>query len=330
MMVGHNGNVSGLSPVVHRTRGSGQVYLKAKPGTDFVDPENDKFGSITITAAQKNKLYEKKEEEGSFVLLGLMDHDSLSLENARLQRERLNVRNELMCSIKPEDLQDMTIRDAAGLEWKEGSFNAQLQRHSMIYTAEESIFGGAARVCGAAQRTDISDMETAATDEAEKKGIINPNLRQHPHEHLDGNIGAVLHGGRTVQREKRAYILSLPQTQQESIRSGEVQPISCSSWSPDLPFPELGLTFILMGCILHQKNSDNVLHNFGHQVPGRSWGDAFGSSHPFSRARAKLEKKKSIYDGTLFDDDARWQAVTVIILFIEYIVEHGGWLYEHK
>jgi len=323
----NDGGVSGLSPVVHRTRGSGQVYLKAKPGTDFVDPENDKFGSITITAAQKNKLYEKKEEEGSFVLLGLMDHDSLSLENARLQRERLNVRNDLMCSIKPEDLQDMTIRDAAGLEWKEGSFNAQLQRHSMIYTAEESIFGGAARVCGAAQRTDISDMETAATDEAEKKGIINPNLRQHPHEHLDGNIGAVLHGGRTVQREKSAYIRSLPPKEQESIRSGEVQPISCSSWSPDLPFPELGLTFILMGCILHQKNSDNVLHNFGHQVDGRSWGDAFGSNHPISRECAKLEKKKSIYDGTLFDDDARWQAVTVIILFIEYIVEHGGWLY---
>jgi len=82
-----------------------------------------------------------------------------------------------------------------------------------------------------------------------------------------------------------------------------------------------------MGCILHQKNSDNLLHNFGHQVTGRSWGDAFGSSHPISRARAKLEKKKSIYDGKLFDDDARLQAITVIILFIEYIVEHGGWLY---
>ena len=103
-----DGDVSGLSPVVHRTRGSGQVYLKAKPGTDFVDPENDKFGSFTITAAQKNKFYSEKEEESSFELLGIMDVESQSLDNARLQRERLNVRNELMCSIKPEDLQDMT------------------------------------------------------------------------------------------------------------------------------------------------------------------------------------------------------------------------------
>jgi len=321
-----NGDVSGLSPVVDRTWGSGQLYLKTKPGTDFVDPQHVKFGSFTITAAQKNKFYSEKEEEGSFVLLGLMDHESLSLENARLQRERLNVRNDLMCSIKPEDLQDMTIRDAFGLEWKEGSFNAQLQRHSLIYTAEESIFGGAARVSGAAQRTDISDMETAATDEAEKKGIINPNLRQHPHEHLDGNIGAVLHGGCTVQREKRAYILSLPQTQQESIRSGEVQPIACQAWAADLPFQELALTFILMGTILHQKNSDNVLHNYGHQVDGRSWGDAFGSNHPISRECAK-EENKSIYDGTQFDNDERELAVLVIISFISYIVENGGWLY---
>jgi len=314
--------------VVHRTRGGGQLYLKRKPGTDFVDPNNTKFGSFTITAAEKNKLYAKKEEEGSFELLGIMDVESQSLDNARLQRARLSVRNEKMCSIELGALRNMTIRDAVEMERKEGSFDVQLQRYSLSHSAEECPdFGGAAHVSGAALRVDLGDMETGATTESERRSIINPNLRQHPHEHLDGNIGSVLHGGRRVQREKRAYIRSLPPVQQESIRRDEVQPIACSSWSPDLPFPELALTFILMGCILHQKNSDNVLHDLGHQVTGRSWGDAFGSSHPISRARAKLEEKKSIYDGTLFDDDARLQAITVIILFIEYIVEHGGWLY---
>ena len=152
-----------------------------------------------------------------------------------------------------------------------------------------------------------------------------PYSTQHPHEQLDGNIGAVLHGGSTVQREKREYILSLPSKQQESIRSGEVQPISCSSWSPDLPFQELALTFILMGTILHQKNSDNVLHDVGLQIPGRSWGDAFETNHPISRECAK-EENKSIYDATQFDDDERELAVLVIIAFITYIVENGGWL----
>jgi len=322
-----DGDVSGLSPVVHRTRGGGQLYLKRKPGTDFVDPQNDKFGSFTITAAQKNKLYAEKEEEGSFELLGILDNESQSLDNARLQRERFNVRSDKMCSIKLGALQTMAIGDAVEMERKQGSFNFHLQRYSLSHSAEECPdFGGAARVSGAAQRTDISDMETAATTEAERIGIINPNLPQHPHEHLDGNIGAVLHGGRTVQREKRAYIHSLPPKQQESIRSGEVQPIACSSWSPDLPFQELALTFILMGTILHQKNSDNVLHNVGLQIPGRSWGDAFETNHPISRKRAK-EENKSIYDATQFDDDERELAVLVIISFISYIVKYGGWLY---
>jgi len=81
---------------------------------------------------------------------------------------------------------------------------------------------------------------------------------------------------------------------------------------------------IVVHVILYSTHCRQTINK--RTIDGRSWGDAFETNHPISKERAK-EENKSIYDATQFDDDERELAVLVIIAFITYIVENGGWLY---
>ena len=218
----------------------------------------------------------------------------------------------------------MTVRDALFLEMQGLPFCVRLLRYTLIYDVNQcKHYGGGAYLRGLAYNTEENDMETGATVVLENEEFIERNLKQHPHEHLQGSLLYAVHGAEVVRRELGEYLYSLPSKQQQSIVSGSHQSMSCSSYSPDLSFPEHALTVILKGIILQQTNAKDVPRSGGRPP---IWSDAFGLKHPISAAKAK-EENQSIYDATLFDDKAREAAIIVILFYINYITMFGGWLY---
>ena len=139
-------------------------------------------------------------------------------------------------------------------------------------------YGGARFVSGVVIGLHLSDMESACTQAMEKQGLIEPNLPQHPHEHLQGDMSFPLFAEKTIEEALSDFFLENDNFTEEELKrvaNRLHQPTHTAAWAPDLLRPEFCLTVILMDIILLQQNTRNKPDKDGRLI----WIDAHADLH---------------------------------------------------
>jgi len=316
------GGVDAMPSLVYGDRTGQQCYYIEKQLIAF-----QKIGRFGIDATTKEGFYDKELGAGSYVMKGAFSMENMDIDVQREQRLRLNERLKQMCMIKSGELPNLSVRDAVELSRTGIAVEAQILRYMIINSSDDcSSCGGGAFIKSLACGTEMADVETGITKVLEDLGHLPRNLPQHPDESISGNIGQVVHDMKEVNQELLGYLLSRPLPQQKRISKKRQQPMSCSSWMPDLDIDRHGLTVLLMSCMLQVDTLPqvDVLDTPENKPP--VFGNAFGLEVPIKATLAKL-KGISIFNDSLFGKPARRRAIKRILMYIAYITKYGGWLY---
>ena len=311
----------------HQEKRGRQVYHMLQHQSEVI--VNKKVGQTRVDPDTKQAIYDEKCGVGSVTLKSIFAIEDQEIESQRRAQVQFDVTNPKLCQIELGSLRDMTIGQALLLELRGLPFLAQILRYTLAYD-DCPDFGYGRYTRSLAGNTFLCDAESGATWLLEDQGFIERDLRQHPHEHLDGTLGAAIYGEAAAARELLAILATFTADQQAYIAQHHIQPIACAGWEQDCDDPHYTLTPILMRNMLRLNVARN--ESLGEGQPA-VWINAFGNKSPYTSQEAKaLGDPTLIYNDAGFSPTDRQEAVEVeeIDERILYVVRHGGVLYLNR